>query len=211
MPTDRSIDTGVPTADITAVILAGGRGERMGGIDKGLVPLGGRPMVQYVIEALRRQVGHILINANRNQAQYAALGYDVVPDELGGYPGPLAGMASAMRIAKTPYVMTAPCDSPLVVAQLVQRLYAALMRERADISTAHDGQRLHPVFALLRRDLLPSLEAYLASGERKIDRWFARHRLAVADCSDLAESFLNVNDPQERLALEVKLTGTRAC
>ncbi len=201
----------VPLADITGVVLAGGRGERMGGIDKGLIPLNGRPMVQYVLEALRPQVGRIFINANRNQAQYAALGYDVVPDSVGGYLGPLAGMASAMRVAATPYVLTAPCDSPLVVADLAQRLYTALVSERADISAAHDGERLHPVFALLRRDLLPSLEAYLAAGERKIDRWFAGHRLAIADFSDLADAFLNVNDPQERAALEARLTGSRAC
>ncbi len=209
MSVDPSTDVRMPTADITGVVLAGGRGERMGGLDKGLVELGGRPMVQYVLEALRPQVGHILINANRNQARYAALGHDIVPDVLGGYLGPLAGMASAMRVAKTRYVLTAPCDSPLVVADLAQRLYSALVRERADISAAHDGKRLHPVFALLRRDLLPSLEAYLAAGERKIDRWFARHRLAVADLSDLADNFLNVNDPQERSVLEARLRGAR--
>lgn len=205
------LESVVPVHQVTAVVLAGGRGERMGGLDKGLIPLNGRPMVQYVLQALRPQVGQILINANRNQAQYAEFGYDVVPDRVGEYFGPLAGMLSAMRVATTPLILTVPCDSPLVAADLGQRLLGALIREDAEISAAHDGTRLHPVFAALRRDLWSSLEAYLAGGERKIDRWFARHRLAIADFSDCAENFLNVNNPQERAALEARLAGQGAC
>lgn len=190
---------------ITGVILAGGRGSRMGGEDKGLVPLGGRTMVEHVAGRLRPQVGELLISANRNQERYAALGYRVVPDLVEGYQGPLAGMAAALRAATTPYVVTAPCDSPLIGADLVARLSRALLAEDADLAVAHDGDRAHPVFLLVKRSLASSLSAFLDSGERKIDRWFARHRVATATFADCAETFLNVNDPEEHRALEARL------
>jgi molybdopterin-guanine dinucleotide biosynthesis protein A len=120
-------------------------------------------------------------------------------------------MASAMEIAATKYVLTVPCDSPLMARDLVARLYQALIQERADISVAHDGERIHPVFALLQRGLLPSLQEYLQSGERKIDRWFARHKVAIAYFADEPETFINVNDPQERAAVEARLVQVRAC
>jgi molybdopterin-guanine dinucleotide biosynthesis protein A len=199
---------GITTVDITGVILAGGRGSRMGGVDKGLAPLAGRPMVSYVIDALRPQVGALLINANRSEDEYAAFGLQVIRDPLEGFAGPLAGMAAALAAARTPYVVTAPCDSPLLPNNLVPRLGEALSAARAQISVAHDGERMHPVFALMDRGLLDSLRAYLTSGERKIDRWFARHDLAVCDFSDEADCFLNVNDAGERRALESRLRAT---
>ncbi len=198
-----------PRQAITGVVLAGGRGSRMGGVDKGLVDLRGKPMVAHALDALRPQVGRVLINANRHLDQYKIFGCEVVPDALDGYLGPLAGLASAMQAAATLYVATVPCDSPLLADDLVERLYRALARDDADISVAHDGERLHPVFALLKRELLPSLIEYLAAGERKIDIWFARHRLAVADFSDRAETFINVNNPDERAALEARLAEAR--
>ena len=198
-------DTGISRQDITGVILAGGRGNRMGGVDKGWVPVRGRPMVEHVAERLRPQVGALLINANRNAERYAALGFPVVPDQFTGFLGPLAGVASGMQSATTDYVVTAPCDSPLIGPDLVARLAAALRRDSADIAVAHDGERSHPVFLLLRRDLAADLVAYLESGGRKIDRWFARHRVAYADFHDTPEAFLNVNDPDERAELEYKL------
>lgn len=197
--------TDIPRKDITGVILAGGRAQRMGGIDKGLILLNGKPMVEHVIAALRAEIDSLLINANRNLEQYAAFGYPVVPDIMDGYLGPLAGMASGMRACATQYIVTAPCDSPLVANNLVRRLYETLTREGADISVAHDGERMHPVFALMRRDLLPDLLEYLNAGERKIDRWYARHRLAVAYFRDAPECFRNVNSPQERAELESAL------
>jgi len=199
---------GIPKGDITGVILAGGRGSRMGGVDKGLAVLAGRPMVSYVIDALRPQVGALLINANRNEAEYARLGLQVIRDPVEGFAGPLAGMAAALGAARTPYVATAPCDSPLVAGDLVQRLGEALRAARAQIAVAHDGERMHPVFALLERGLLGSLREYLDSGERKIDRWFERHDLAVCDFSDEPHGFVNVNDPDERSALEARLAGS---
>jgi molybdopterin-guanine dinucleotide biosynthesis protein A len=200
-----------PRSDITGVILAGGRGQRMGGADKGLMSLACKPMVAHVLAALRPQVATIVINANRNLDQYAAFGCPVAADTIGDYSGPLAGMASAMEVATTEYVVTAPCDSPLVAHDLVARLYRALKAEHAEISVAHDGERMHPVFALLRCDLLPSLHEYLQSGERKIDRWFARHRLAIVSFADEPETFVNINKPEERSAVEARLARVRTC
>lgn len=190
---------------VTGVVLAGGRGSRMGGDDKGLVTLHGRTMVEHVVARFRPQVGPLLISANRNQERYAALGYPVVPDLLADYQGPLAGMAAAMNAATTPYVVTVPCDSPLMAVDVVDRLARALISEDADISVAHDGSRTHPVFLMLKRSLLASLLEFLNAGERKIDRWFMRHRVATADFRDCPESFVNVNDPEEHRALEAQL------
>lgn len=196
---------------ITGVVLAGGRGSRMGGEDKGLVTLHGRPMVEHVIARLQPQVGQLLISANRNQERYAALGYKVVPDLLSDYQGPLAGMAAALQAATTPYLVTVPCDSPLMATDVVARLARALVRDDADVSVAHDGRRAHPVFLMLKRSLLPSLLEFLNAGERKIDRWFARHRVALADFRDCPESFVNVNDPDEHRALEARLREASPC
>jgi molybdopterin-guanine dinucleotide biosynthesis protein A len=192
-------------SDVTGVVLAGGRGRRMGGVDKGLATLAGKPMVAHVLDVLCRQVGIVMINANRSIDEYAKFGYPVVADIVGDYSGPLAGMATALQHAVTPYVLTAPCDSPLLAEDLAERLYATLVNEDAEISVAHDGQRMHPVFVLMQRQLLPSLRAYLEAGERKIDCWFERHRLAISDFSDEPDTFLNVNSPEERAALELKL------
>jgi molybdopterin-guanine dinucleotide biosynthesis protein A len=201
-------ETVIPQKEITGVILAGGRARRMGGIDKGLILLNGKPMVVHVIAALRAEIDNLLINANRNLEQYAAFGYPVIPDIMDGYLGPLAGIASGMRAASSQYIVTAPCDSPLVANDLVRRLYETLTREGADISVAHDGERMHPVFALMRRDLLPSLLDFLNAGQRKIDRWYAQHRLAVAYFRDQPEAFRNVNSPEERAELESELEVT---
>ncbi|HRP86122.1 MAG TPA: molybdenum cofactor guanylyltransferase MobA [Gammaproteobacteria bacterium] len=192
---------------ITAVILAGGRATRMGGEDKGLVELAGRPMIVHVLAALAPQVERVIINANRNLARYAAFGWPVVTDEDSGFLGPLAGLAAGLRAAATPLVLTAPCDSPLVAPDLAERLYSALEDEGAEIAVPHDGERLQPVFALVRRELGDSLAAYLGGGDRKIDRWFAQHRLARVDFSDRPENFVNVNDPEERAAVEARLAA----
>ena len=201
---DRVIPDAYPIDRIAGAVLAGGRGRRMGGEDKGLVELAGRPMVGHVVDRLRPQVGALLINANRNRERYAEItGCRVVADREGGYAGPLAGMASAMEAAAgTRFLLTAPCDAPLIPERLGPRLYESLVEERAELCVAHDGARLQPVFALIDCALLDSLLAYLRSGERKIDRWYARHRMAKADFSDAPQSFSNINTPDERLALE---------
>ena len=193
--------------DISGVILAGGRGSRMGGMDKGLVALKGRPMVAHVIERLRPQVGELLINANRNTEHYATFGFPVVPDYREGYLGPLAGIASGLAAAATSYVVTVPCDSPLVGADLVARLARALVQNQADLAVAHDGERAHPVFLLLRRSLFDDLTAFIETGGRKIDRWFECHRVAYADFRDTPEAFVNVNDQEERRHVEHQLAA----
>lgn len=201
----------MPLERITGLVLAGGQARRMGGIDKGLVPLAGRPMIAHVLAALRPQVGAILVNANRHHEQYATFGYPLVPDRHDGFLGPLAGLAAGLEVADTEYVITVPCDSPLLGPDLVARLARALLAHAADISFAHDGSRTHPVFALVRSRLRDNLEAYLAGGGRKIDQWFAQHPSVTADFSDCPETFLNVNRPEERDALEVRLAERAPC
>ena len=183
----------------------------MGGEDKGLVELAGEPLVTHALRQLRPQVATLIINANRNQQRYAALGdCAVIEDIQGDFAGPLAGMLSAMRAASTQFILTVPCDSPLVSDRLAERLYAALIDDDAELSVAHDGQRLQPVFALIDCALADSMARYLDEGERKIDRWFTRHRMAQADLSDQSDTFLNVNTPEEREALERRLAGNPA-
>lgn len=200
--------TATPVADITAVILAGGKARRMDGVDKGLINLNGRALIDYIISVLRPQAGEILINANRNLQQYSRYGLPVVADMLGGYFGPLVGMATGMHTTDRPYIVTVPCDSPLIPGTLVETLYRSLDEQQADISVAHDGTRMQPVFALLRCKLLPDLLAYLDEGGRKIDTWYDRQRLAIADFSGSPDTFLNLNTPQDKLALEDRI-GSR--
>jgi len=192
---------------VTGVVLAGGRARRMGGIDKGLVPINGRPMIAWVIDALRPQVGDVLINANRNLEAYAAFDCPVIDDGNTEFRGPLAGIVSGMQAARTRWIAVVPCDSPLICHDLVRRLHAVLSGENRRIAVAHDGQRLQPVFAMLECSLLADLERYLDGGGRKIDRWYETHGCAVADFSDVAETFANVNAPADRQALEQDLAG----
>jgi molybdenum cofactor guanylyltransferase len=194
---------------ITGVVIAGGQGRRMGGVDKGLVTLAGRPMVEHVIARLRPQVASLLINANRNLGSYEALGYPVVSDTVGDYFGPLAGFLAAMRAGRTPYILTAPCDTPLIVPDLARRLWQELEREEAEIAVAHDGQYLQPLFALIDVSLADSVEHYLDTGGRKIDRWYNTRRLATVDFSDVADSFTNVNNPEQRADIEALLVSDR--
>ena len=190
---------------ITAIVLAGGRATRMSGADKGLIEVAGRPMISYVLEAIAPQVEDILISANRNQDRYAAFGYPVVADEPPHFHGPLAGLASGLRMCRTLLMLSVPCDSPLVAAVLVERLQEALVREGAEIAVAFDGESVQPVFLLLHRTLSSSLEAFLACGGRKVGDWLAQHRVARADLSDCRDTFINVNDPEDRAALEAML------
>lgn len=201
-----------PRQDITGVVLAGGRARRMGGDDKGLLRVNGEAMVVHALRGLASQVSSLLINANRNQDRYAELGgCDVVADADGEFAGPLAGMASAMQRTTTRYILTVPCDSPLLAPNLGERLFAALAAEDAEISVAHDGTRMQPVFALLDCALRPSIVDYLASGGRKIDAWYAERRLALADLTDHPDMFLNINTPQDRDLLEKRLAGQKQC
>jgi molybdenum cofactor guanylyltransferase len=197
---------------IIGAILAGGRARRLGGIDKGLVEVAGRPMIEWIIDALAPQVDGLIINANRNAERYATYGLPVVPDALPDYQGPLAGFAAAMDYVGTSgAVLTVPCDSPLPPATLEARLSAALEEKDAELAVAHDGERLQPVYALIPVALRDSLAAFLAAGDRKIDLWYARHRTATADFSDCRDRFVNLNGPDdlERVQVLLRRRATR--
>ena len=154
---------------VAGLVLAGGRARRMDGIDKGLIEIAGRPMIEHVLDRLRPQVGQLLINANRNPEIYQSYGYPVVADTLDGFLGPLAGVATALRRLECPFLLTVPCDAPLLADDLALRMLETLIAERADAAVAHDGQRLQPVFLLLRKSLAAGLERYLVGGGRKIE------------------------------------------
>lgn len=184
---------------ITALVLAGGRGRRMGGIDKGWAIYRQRPLIEWVLSRLEGQVAHILINANRSRAAYEALGWPVIGDRSGDYQGPLMGIWSGLCAAESPWLLVVPCDTPCLPLDLVERLYASLGDH--DIAMAHDGERSQPVVALLRRSLADDLERALADGERKVERWYARHACLSVDFSDCAEAFVNVNSPYDIASL----------
>jgi molybdopterin-guanine dinucleotide biosynthesis protein A len=189
---------------ITGLILAGGQGRRMGGVDKGLQLLRGRPMAHWVLERLAPQVDEVLINANQNVAAYAALGCPIVTDTVTGFAGPLAGLQSGLAHARHDLVATVPCDSPFLPHDLVARLRIALESAGADLAVARTGAQPHPVFCLCRRGLLAHLTAYLTAGGRKIDAWYASLRVAEADFGDEAAGFANINTPEELAALEAE-------
>jgi len=199
--------TMITQAQVTAVILAGGMGRRMGGQDKGQLEFHGHPLIEFILDAIRPQVDSILINANRHQQEYASYGYPVLGDLLEGYQGPLAGFAAGLSASTTPYIVTLPCDGPLLAPDLVARLLNAINRDEADIAVAHDGKRLQPVYALIPKRLLPDLENFLARGDRKIDRWYAQHSMALADFSDTPQMFMNINTPEDRLRLQQEVSS----
>jgi molybdopterin-guanine dinucleotide biosynthesis protein A len=188
--------------DVTAVILAGGKGRRMEGKDKGLVELANRPLIEYVISAIKPQVETIILSANRNQQQYSLYGYPVITDALDNFQGPLAGFYSAMKNANSSHIVTMPCDGPLLPKDLVARLIAALFDEKAEIAVAHDGDRMQPVYSLIPVALMSSLNDFLDSGERKIDLWYKQHQVALADFSDCPETFRNINTAEQRDKLQ---------
>lgn len=186
--------------DTAGLILAGGQAQRMGGEDKGLIELEGRAMITYIIDAMQPQVSSIMINANRNIPKYSKLGYPVIQDEISGFQGPLAGIASGLTHCPVDFIATAPCDGPFLSAQYVDMLRAAADKNSTLISVAFDGKRLQPVYALIHKSVLPSLLQFLQAGERKIDRWYAQHDYAQADFSEFATMFTNINTPQDLLA-----------
>ena len=195
-------------SSITGLVLAGGRGRRMGGVDKGLVPLAGLPMIEHVLAALKPQVREVWINANRNLERYEAYGHPVIVDSVGGYLGPLAGVLSALQRLENGFLLTVPCDTPLLARDLASRLHEACVAAEADLAVASDGERQHPVFLLLRAGLAPSLAAYLDGGGRKIDTWFARLRTVDVAFADEPETFVNVNDPDECARVEARLLSS---
>jgi molybdopterin-guanine dinucleotide biosynthesis protein A len=181
--------------EVSGIVLAGGLGRRMGGVDKGLKELRGKPMVQWVLERLAPQVDDLVINANQNLERYRAFGPRVVSDEIGGFAGPLAGLHAGLKAVRHPLAVTAPCDSPFLPADLVLRLKNALGKN--DLAVAKTGTQAHPVFALVRRDCRESLEAFLAQGGRKIAAWYGPLKVVDVSFDDEADAFRNINTPEE--------------
>ena len=199
---------------ITGVILAGGRGSRMGGVDKGLQNFNGVPLALHTLMRLAPQVGQIMINANRNLSAYESFGVPVWPDAcgLGDYAGPLAGFITGLERCETPYLLTVPCDTPLFPVDLVDRMAEAMARENADFAVAaaceEDGQlRPQPVFCLMNVDMLESLAGFTQAGGRKIDAWTAQHKTVIVPFDqpgDTAHAFFNANTLAELHQLESK-------
>jgi molybdenum cofactor guanylyltransferase len=191
-----------PSRKITAIILAGGKGRRMGGIDKGLVKLNGRSLIEPIISAIAPHVNELLINANRNIEEYKQFGYPVISDNDKNFLGPLAGFLAAMKVAKNEQLIFLPCDGPFLKEELLQRLIIAKEDNSVEIAVAHDGNRMQPVYANLSKSLNNSLEMYLKSGQRKIDHWYKQHSCALVDCSDIKDCFININTLDECRLLE---------
>ena len=183
---------------ITGLVLAGGRGQRMGGLDKGLQPWRGKPLVDHLLARLAPQVRDVMISANRNAPAYAARAAQVLADECGDFPGPLAGILAGLRAATTPWLAVVPCDSPRLPSDLVARLAQGLEGAEAPAAVVVRGDRLEPVCCLLSTALADDLARYLASGERKVERWVSRHAKPVPfDRPEDAAAFANVNTPDD--------------
>ena len=180
---------------VSAIVLAGGQGRRMGGVDKGLQFLRGKPMIEWVLARLEPQVAEIIVNANQNLETYAKYGHRVVPDEIAGFAGPLAGLHAGLKAATNPLVVTVPCDSPFLPPDLVSRLQKSL--DEKDLAVAKTGDQPHPVFALMKRQVRESLEAFLAAGGRKIDAWYAALKVVEVSFDDEADAFRNINTLDE--------------
>ncbi|WP_036169538.1 gephyrin-like molybdotransferase Glp [Massilia sp. 9096] len=198
---------------ISGLLLAGGRGTRMGHVDKGLQPFGGSTMAAAVLARLQPQVATLAINANQNLERYATFGVPVWPDDTPGFLGPLAGLETGLRRGTTPYLLTAPCDSPFLPPDLAERLLDGLERRDADLAVAvteENGVRQpHPVFCLLKTSLLPVLSAYLAGGGRRMDGWYGQIKVAEVLFED-ADAFRNINTLDELQRLDTAASSTHA-
>ena len=190
---------------ITSIILAGGRATRMGGVDKGLISLQNKPLIQHVISRLQLQADEILLNANREIAQYGALGLKVLQDENPEFIGPLAGMLLGLKHSKHDLVLSVPCDSPLLPLNLAECLTNKMLESHADIAFASSYGNAHPVFCLMKKSVLTSLIDYLDAGERKVSTWQKSQQYVEVDFSDCADAFVNLNTLEELRELELKL------
>ncbi len=179
----------------------------MSGQDKGLLRLAGRPMIEYVIDCIRPQVDEVLINANRSLDVYANYGWRVIQDPTKDYAGPLAGIAAGIGAASTELVLTVPCDCPCLPADLASRLVKGITEESAMVAVAHDGERMQPVCAMFRKEILPEIHTYLDAGERMLQIWMERQKAILIDFSDRPGAFANINTPQDKLRIEQILTG----
>ena len=191
-----------PKKEVSGLLLAGGQARRMGGQDKGLMTLDNKPLAGWGLDRLRPQVHKVMISANRNHEQYQALGAPVISDDLEGFAGPLAGFLSALAYVSEDWMVTAPCDSPLVERDYVEKMCAAITADTIDVAVAHDGERLQPVFTLLHKRIGDGLKAFLERGERKIDLWLEQVSWRPVDFSNSPNMFLNANTPEELANLQ---------
>jgi molybdenum cofactor guanylyltransferase len=187
---------------VTGLILAGGKGSRMGGVDKGLQAFRGKRLVDHVYERFAPQVGGVIINANQNHEEYKTFGVRVVSDAIGGFAGPLAGLHAGLSISKRPFLASVPCDSPFLPADLIERLYQRIDESGAELAVAKTGDQPHPVFSLMRRGVLDHLAEFLKGGGRKIDAWYATLNVVEVAFDDEAEAFSNFNTLEELSANE---------
>lgn len=185
------------TISISAVILAGGQAKRMGGVDKGLQPLQGKPLFQFIYDRLHSQVEHISVNANRNQAIYATAGLPVFGDNIEGFQGPLSGILTALECADTDFVLFVPCDSPFFPDNLLEKLKSAVVFHGVSIAYVHDGEREHPTFCLMACGLKDKLAAYLAAGERRMLQFMRQNSAVSVDFSENKAAFTNINTLDE--------------
>ncbi len=185
------------TISISAVILAGGQAKRMGGVDKGLQPLQGKPLFQFIYDRLHSQVEHISVNANRNQAIYAVAGLPVFGDNIEGFQGPLSGILTALERSETDFVLFVPCDSPFFPENLLEKLKSAVVFHGASIAYVHDGEREHPTFCLMACGLKDKLAAYLAAGERRMLQFMRQNGAVSVDFSENKAAFTNINTLDE--------------
>ncbi len=183
------------TQNLTAVILAGGQGSRLGGLDKGLIQLQQISLIQHVINRIKPQVTEIIISANRNLDVYTDLGFSVYKDEISDFAGPLAGILKALQQCQSEWLLTIPADSPFIADDLAQRLIQNI--EDNKIAIAHDGERLQPTFSLIHKSLESSLKDFLQKGERKTRVWMQQQPHTIVDFSDQADAFININTQEE--------------
>lgn len=191
--------------DITAIVLAGGRGSRMGGTDKGLHLFNGVPLALHAVQRVALQVDKVVMNANRNQVTYQSFGCEVYPDSDTEFAGPLSGFAVGLAHCQTPYLLTVPCDSPRFPNDLASRMALALQGGGFDMAMAAQGGSSQPVFCLIKRELLPSLQAFMQSGRRKIDAWTATQKTVIVnfdESTDDVNAFANANTLEELTLLE---------
>jgi molybdopterin-guanine dinucleotide biosynthesis protein A len=189
--------------EITALILAGGKSSRLDGEDKGLIHIAGQALIKHLINRLQPQVSRIVISANRNLESYKEFGFPVITDTLANFPGPLAGIYSAMTDADSDLILTAPCDSPFIPKDYAQRMLLTLQQQGdRKAVVAHDGKRIQPVFSLLSCELLPSLTQYLKAGHRKTGEWLLQQHPGIADFSDQENMFFNMNTSEDKALLD---------
>jgi len=197
------------THDISALVLSGGMSRRMQGVDKGLMKLAGKPMIQFLLDSLNSHINNIFISTNSSDPAYKSFGYPLVSDILTGSLGPLAGIHAGLHACNTQYLLVTPCDCPFLNTQLSERLANALIKQRAHIAVAHDGERIQNTFVLIDTQLVDSLSNYLNRGGRRLITWLKEENAIEVDCSDHKEGFTNINTLSELEAAEQALTATK--